>query len=58
MLLANPNIEPQPGSSYLGNTQADQQVFQIDDNFTHYCQTKLLASGEENDTLAESAGII
>ncbi|MDZ8262495.1 hypothetical protein [Nostoc sp. ChiQUE01b] len=44
--------------SCLGNTQADRQVFQIDDNFTHYCQTKLLARGEENGTLAASVGII
>ncbi|MEH1946598.1 MAG: hypothetical protein V7K77_06530 [Nostoc sp.] len=39
-------------------SQADRQVFQIDDNFTHYCQTKLLACSEENGTLATSAGII
>lgn len=44
--------------SCLGNTQADRQVFQIDDNFTHYCQTKLLACSEQNGTLAVSAGII
>ncbi|MEA5603142.1 DUF3445 domain-containing protein [Nostoc sp. UHCC 0252] len=29
-----------------GNTQADRQVFQIDDNFAHYRQIKLLARGE------------
>ncbi|WP_180277536.1 hypothetical protein [Nostoc sp. 'Peltigera malacea cyanobiont' DB3992] len=39
-------------------SQADRQVFQIDDNFIHYCQTKLLARSEENGTLAASAGII
>ncbi|MEH1811602.1 MAG: hypothetical protein V7K26_23555 [Nostoc sp.] len=39
-------------------SQADRQVFQIDDNFSHYCQTKLLARSEENGTLAASAGII
>ncbi|MFN6572490.1 DUF3445 domain-containing protein [Dendronalium sp. ChiSLP03b] len=30
----------------LGNGQADQQVFQIDDNFIHYRQAKLLARAE------------
>ncbi|WP_375514383.1 DUF3445 domain-containing protein [uncultured Nostoc sp.] len=30
----------------LGNTQADRQVFQIDDNFTHYRQAKLLVRRE------------
>ncbi|MEH2087670.1 hypothetical protein [Nostoc sp.] len=39
-------------------SQVDRQVFQIDDNFNHYCQTKLLARSEENGTLAASAGII
>ncbi|MBG1259225.1 heme-dependent oxidative N-demethylase subunit alpha family protein [Nostoc commune] len=42
--------EVKPGmmafGSCLGNTQADQQVFQIDDDFTHYRQIKLLARGE------------
>ncbi|WP_442947505.1 hypothetical protein [Nostoc sp.] len=32
-----------PFDSCLGNTQADQQVFQIDDDFAHYRQIKLLA---------------
>ncbi|MDZ8094464.1 MAG: hypothetical protein RMZ42_21415 [Nostoc sp. DedQUE05] len=39
-------------------SQVDRQVFQIDDNFTHYCQNKLLACSEENGTLAASTGII
>ncbi|MBW4453409.1 MAG: DUF3445 domain-containing protein [Nostoc indistinguendum CM1-VF10] len=42
--------EVKPGmmafGSYFGNAQADQQVFQIDDNFAHYRQAKLLARGE------------
>jgi hypothetical protein len=42
--------EVKPGmmafGSCLGNAQADQQVFQIDDNFAHYRQAKLLARGE------------
>ncbi|MCC5658873.1 DUF3445 domain-containing protein [Nostoc sp. XA010] len=42
--------EVKPGmmafGSCFGNTQADQQVFQIDDNFAHYRQAKLLARGE------------
>ncbi|MEH2067534.1 MAG: DUF3445 domain-containing protein [Nostoc sp.] len=35
-----------PFGCCLGNTQVDGQVFQIDDNFTHYRQAKLLARGE------------
>ncbi|MDZ8188018.1 MAG: DUF3445 domain-containing protein [Nostoc sp. ChiSLP02] len=35
-----------PFGCCLGNTQADGQVFQIDDNFTHYRQAKVLARGE------------
>lgn len=35
-----------PFGTCLGNGQADQQVFQIDDNFTHYRQAKLLARAE------------
>ncbi|MBD2243859.1 DUF3445 domain-containing protein [Nostoc sp. FACHB-888] len=42
--------EVKPGmmafGSYFGNAQADQQVFQIDDNFAHYRQAKFLARGE------------
>ncbi|MBD2564358.1 DUF3445 domain-containing protein [Nostoc linckia FACHB-391] len=30
----------------FGNTQSDQQVFQIDDDFTHYRQIKLLSRAE------------
>ncbi|MBD0387851.1 MAG: DUF3445 domain-containing protein [Nostoc sp. C3-bin3] len=45
--------EVKPGmmafGSCFGNTQADQQVFQIDDNFAHYRQAKLLARGERLD---------
>ncbi|MBE8964838.1 hypothetical protein IQ277_00835 [Nostocales cyanobacterium LEGE 12452] len=39
-------------------SQTDRQLFQIDNNLTHYCQTKLLARSQENGTLAASAGII
>ncbi|WP_414518148.1 hypothetical protein [Nostoc sp. PCC 9305] len=39
-------------------SQTDRQVFQIDDNLTHYCQTKLLARSKGNGNLAASAGII
>jgi len=35
-----------PFGSCLVNGQADQQVFQIDDNFTHFRQVKLLARAE------------
>ncbi|YAF98260.1 MAG: DUF3445 domain-containing protein [Nodularia sp. CChRGM 3473] len=35
-----------PFGCCLGNGQADQQVFQIDDNFTDYRQSKLLARAE------------
>ena len=35
-----------PFGSCFGNTQADQQIFQIDDDFAHYRQTKLLAPAE------------
>lgn len=35
-----------PFGSCLSNGEADQQVFQIDDNFTHYRQAKLLARAE------------
>ncbi|MCC5625622.1 DUF3445 domain-containing protein [Nostoc sp. CHAB 5715] len=42
--------EVKPGmmafGSCFGNTEADRQVFQIDDNFAHYRQAKLLARGE------------
>lgn len=48
--LMSGSYEVKPGmmpfGSCLGNTQADQQVFQIDDNFTHYRQAKLLARAE------------
>ncbi len=48
--LMSGRYEVKPGmmafGSCLGNTQADQQVFQIDDNFAHYRQAKLLARGE------------
>lgn len=48
--LMNGRYEVKPGMipfGYdLGNTQADQQVFQIDDNFTNYRQAKLLARAE------------
>ncbi len=48
--LMSGRYEIKPGmmafGSCLGNTQADQQVFQIDDNFTHYRQAKLLARAE------------
>ncbi|WP_158680307.1 hypothetical protein [Nostoc sp. 'Lobaria pulmonaria (5183) cyanobiont'] len=43
--------EVKPGmiafGSCLGETQVDRQVFQIDDNFIHYCQTKLLARAKK-----------
>ncbi|MBW4688468.1 MAG: DUF3445 domain-containing protein [Komarekiella atlantica HA4396-MV6] len=35
-----------PFGSCLSNSEADQQVFQIDDNFSHYRQAKLLARAE------------
>lgn len=35
-----------PFGTCLGNGQADQQVFQIDENFEHYRQAKLLARAE------------
>lgn len=35
-----------PFGCCLGNTQVDEQVFQIDDNFTQYRQAKLLAREE------------
>ncbi len=48
--LMSGRYEVKPGmmafGSCFGNTQADQQVFQIDDNFAHYRQAKLLARGE------------
>lgn len=48
--LMSGRYEVKPGmmafGSCFGNTQTDQQVFQIDDNFAHYRQAKLLARGE------------
>lgn len=48
--LANGRYEVKPGlipfGSCLGNEPADRQVFQIDDNFVHYRQAKLLARTE------------
>jgi hypothetical protein len=46
----NGRYEVKPGmmvfGSCLGNGQADRQVFQIDENFAHYRQAKLLARAE------------
>ncbi len=51
--LMSGRYEVKPGmmafGSCFGNAQADQQVFQIDDNFAHYRQAKLLARGERLD---------
>lgn len=48
--LDNGRYEVKPGfmplGSCLGNGEADKQVFQIDGNFAHYRQTKLLARAE------------
>ncbi|BAZ24193.1 hypothetical protein NIES4073_50850 [Kalymmatonema gypsitolerans NIES-4073] len=48
--LDNGRYEVKPGfipfGSCLGNGEADKQVFQIDGNFAHYRQVKLLARGE------------
>ena len=48
--LDNGRYEVKPGfipfGSCLGNGKADKQVFQIDGNFAHYRQTKLLARAE------------
>jgi hypothetical protein len=48
--LMNGRYEVKPGmmlfGSCFGNGQADQQVFQIDENFAHYHQAKLLARAE------------
>ncbi|MBH8553162.1 DUF3445 domain-containing protein [Nostocaceae cyanobacterium CENA357] len=48
--LMNGRYEVKPGmmpfGSCLGNNEADGQVFQIDENFKHYRQMKLLARAE------------
>lgn len=48
--LSNGRYEVKPGlipfGSDLGNGEADRQVFQIDGNFAHYRQAKLLARAE------------
>ncbi|WP_414529491.1 heme-dependent oxidative N-demethylase family protein [Nodularia chucula] len=48
--LSNGRYEVKPGMMpfgvCLGNGEADQQVFQIDANFTDYRQSKMLARGE------------
>jgi hypothetical protein len=48
--LDNGRYEVKPGfipfGSCLGNGEVDKQVFQIDGNFAHYRQTKLLARAE------------
>ncbi|NJM71276.1 MAG: DUF3445 domain-containing protein [Scytonema sp. RU_4_4] len=48
--LNNGRYEVKPGfipfGFCLGNGEVDKQVFQIDDNFTHYRQVKLLARAE------------
>jgi dimethylamine monooxygenase subunit A len=48
--LNNGRYEVKPGfipfGFCFGNGEADKQVFQIDDNFTHYRQVKLLARAE------------
>ncbi|OUL29759.1 hypothetical protein BV372_22685 [Nostoc sp. T09] len=48
--LMNGRYEVKPGmmafGSCLGNGEADGQVFQIDENFAHYRQAKLLARAE------------
>ncbi|BAZ52350.1 hypothetical protein NIES4103_50100 [Nostoc sp. NIES-4103] len=48
--LMNGRYEVKPGmmllASCFGNGQADGQVFQIDENFAHYRQAKLLARAE------------
>ncbi|MDX2243022.1 MAG: DUF3445 domain-containing protein [Leptolyngbyaceae cyanobacterium bins.302] len=48
--LANGRYEVKPGlvrfGTDFGNGEADQQVFQIDDNFAHYCQVKQQARRE------------
>jgi len=48
--LDNGRYEVKPGlmpfGSNLGNDRADKQVFQIDSNFEHYRQAKLLARSE------------
>jgi len=48
--LDNGRYEVKPGfipfGSCLGNGEADKQVFQIDGNFAHYRQVKLLARAE------------
>lgn len=48
--LMSGRYEVKPGmmafGSCFGNTPTDQQVFQIDDDFTHYRQIKLLARAE------------
>ncbi|MEA5514322.1 DUF3445 domain-containing protein [Nodularia sp. UHCC 0506] len=48
--LINGRYEVKPGmmpfGCCLGNGEADQQVFQIDEHFTHYRQNKILARGE------------